>query len=73
MSSKDNDKECVMHSKRDDIEIMINDKADKVAEELFQSHLSRYQIRLETQWKVAISYLIVFIYYHLLYKCCKKN
>ena len=38
-----------MHSKRDNIEIMINDKADKVAEELFQLHLSRYQIGLETQ------------------------
>ena len=28
MSSKDNDGECVIHSKFDNIKIMINDKAD---------------------------------------------
>ena len=28
--SIDNDEECVMHSKSDNIEIMINDKADEV-------------------------------------------
>ena len=32
MSSKDNDEECVMHSKSDKKEIMINDKADKVSQ-----------------------------------------
>ena len=30
----DNDEECVMHSKSDNIEIMINDEADKVIEEI---------------------------------------
>ena len=30
ISSKDNDEERVMHSKSDNIEIMINDKADQV-------------------------------------------
>ena len=39
MSSKDTD---VMHSKSDDKEIMINDKADEVIEELFQLLLSRF-------------------------------
>ena len=34
ISSKDNDEACVTHSKSDNIEIMINDKADKVIEEL---------------------------------------
>ena len=47
MSSKDNDEERVMHSKGDNIEIMINDKADEVNKELFQSLLSWYQIRSE--------------------------
>ena len=37
-----------MHSKNDNIEIMTNDKADEVIDELFESLLSRYQIRLET-------------------------
>ena len=51
MSSKDNDEGRAMHSKSDDIEIMINDKADEVVENLFQSLLYRCQIGL-----------IVFIY-----------
>ena len=33
-----------MHSKSDDIEIMIYDKANEVIKELFKSLLSRYQI-----------------------------
>ena len=37
-----------MHSKSDNIEIMINDKEDEVIKKLFQSILSRYQIGLET-------------------------
>ena len=40
-----------MHSKNDNIEIMMNDKADEVIDELFQSLLSRYQIRLEASMK----------------------
>ena len=45
ISSKDNDEdeESVMHSKRDNIEIMINDKAD----ELFKPLLNRYLNNLE--------------------------
>ena len=35
ISSKDNDGERVMHSKSDNIEIMINDKADEVTEKFF--------------------------------------
>ena len=33
ISFKDNDEECVMHSKSGNIEIMINDKTDEVIEE----------------------------------------
>ena len=51
ISSKDSDEERVMHSKNNNIEIMINDKADEVIEELFQSPFSRYQIGLETSIK----------------------
>ena len=46
MSSNNNDEERVMHSQSDNTEIMISDKADEIIEELFQSLLSRYQIRL---------------------------
>ena len=41
---KDSEKECVMHSKSDNLEIMIHDKADEAMEEVFQPLLSRYQI-----------------------------
>ena len=34
ISSIDNDEECVMHSKSDNIEIMINDEADEVFDSL---------------------------------------
>ena len=34
-SKNDNDKEHVVHSKRDNIEIMINDQADELIETLF--------------------------------------
>ena len=37
MSSKDNDEECVMHSRSYNIELMINDKEDEVIEIFFTS------------------------------------
>ena len=40
-----------MHSKSDNIKIMINDKADEVIEELFQSLLSKYHVGLETSMR----------------------
>ena len=65
MSSKDNDEKHVIHPKSDSIEIMVNNKADEVIEEHFQSLLSKYQmpqLGWKHQWKVGILYLIVFIY-----------
>ena len=41
ISSKDNDEGCVIHSKSDNIEIMINDKVDEVMKLHFLSFLSR--------------------------------
>ena len=37
-----------MHSKSDNIEIMINDEADKVIEQLFDSLKNRYQNNLKS-------------------------
>ena len=34
-SEDDNDEECVIHSKSDNIEIMISDEADRVIKETF--------------------------------------
>ena len=43
VSSIDNDEERVMHSKSDDIQIMINnDEAEEVIKELFDSLKDRY-------------------------------
>ena len=44
ISSKDNDEERVIHSKIDNIDIMINDKADEVLEEIFKSLRNRTKI-----------------------------
>ena len=38
--SKDNDEERKMHSKSDNIEIIVSDKADGVIEKLFKSFLN---------------------------------
>ena len=56
-----------MHSKSDNIKITINDKADKVIEELFQYFLSG--MGWKHQWKVVISYFIVFIFYRNISGC----
>ena len=37
-----------MHSKSDNIKIMINDEADEVIKQLFKSLKNRYQINLES-------------------------
>ena len=43
-----NDEEHVIHSKGDNIEIMITDEADEVIKELFDSLKNRYQNNLES-------------------------
>ena len=48
ISSKDVDEERVMHSKSDNIELMLYDNANEVVNKVFESLLSRYQIDLET-------------------------
>ena len=60
-----------MHSKSDDIEIMIYDKADEVVQERFGSLFSRYQVGLETSTKN--SYFIFDCVNLLHYKCHKTN
>ena len=48
LSSKDTNEEQVMHSKSDNIEVMIYDNTNEVIEKNFELLLSRYQIGLET-------------------------
>ena len=68
ISSIDNDEECVIHSKSDNIEIMINDEADEVIKELFDSLKNRYQNNLESMKGSEF----VFDYVQLLYYKCHK-
>ena len=44
----DNAEEYVMHSKSDNVEIMINDRADEVIKEFFKSLKNKYQSNLES-------------------------
>ena len=64
MPSKDTDEERSSHSKSDKLEIMINDKADEVTEELFESLLSIYQTDLET---TVTGSSLIFDHVNLLY------
>ena len=52
-----------MHSKSDSIEIKINDEADEVIKQLFDSLKNRYQNNLES----VRGSEFVFDYVHLLY------
>ena len=59
-----------MHSKSDNIEIMINDETDEVIKELFDSLKNRYQNNLD----LIKGSDFVFDYVQLLsYKCHKIN
>ena len=48
ISSIDNDEERVMHSKSDNMKMIINDEADEVIKELFDSLKNAYQNNLES-------------------------
>ena len=64
----DNDEERVMRSKSYKIEIMINDEADEVIKELFDSLESSYQNDIESMKGSDF----FFYYVHLLYYKCHK-
>ena len=70
ISSIDNDEERVMHLKSNKIEIMINDKADEVIKNFFDSLKNRYQNNLES---MNVSEFVFTYVYLLNYKCHKTN
>ena len=47
ISSKDSDETRTMHTKSDNIEIMMGNETDKIIEKLFKSLLQKYQDGLE--------------------------
>ena len=50
-SSKDSEEIRAMHSKSDNIEILISNETDEIIEDLFNSILQRYQKGLEESMK----------------------
>ena len=63
ISSIDNEEEHVMHSKSDDIEILINDEANEVIKELFGSLKKRYQnhFGINERWWVCLGLCSIII------------
>ena len=66
-----------MHSKIDNSEIMINNKAEGVIDTLFESILNRYQIGLETSMRISYFifdcvYLLYYEFILLWFKCDKS-
>ena len=51
ISSRDSDEACTMHTKSDNIEIMMDSETDEIIEELFKSLWQRYQEGLEESMK----------------------
>ena len=47
ISSKDSDETRTMHTKSNNVEIMIGSETDKIIEDLFKSFLQKYQERLK--------------------------
>ena len=59
-----------MHLKNDNIEIVINDEADEIIKELFNSPKNKYQKNLESMKGSEFSFdHVCFLYY----KCHKIN
>ena len=70
ISSIVSDEERVIHSKSDNIEIMINDEADEFIKELSHSLKNRYQNNIEL---MRGSEFVFYYVYLLYYKCHKIN
>ena len=65
ISSKNKDEERVMHSKSDNIKVMINHNGDEVVEKRFKLLLNRYQIALEALvWGSDFIFECVHLLYH---------
>ena len=66
--SIDSDEERVMHSKSNNIEVMINDEVDEATNEILHSLKNRYQNNLDSMTDRKF----VFDFVHLLYHKCHK-
>ena len=62
ISSIDSNENRIMHTKSNNIKIMMGNEADEIIEELFESLLEKYEERLEEKMRGGKSSLIVLIY-----------
>ena len=64
ISSKDSRETCTMHTKSDNIEIMMGSERDEIINELFDSVLQKYQQGLKESM-IGSEYSVDLLYYHL--------
>ena len=62
ISSKDTDESRTMYTRSNNIVIMMGNETDKIIEELFESHLQKYQERLVKKLQEVNLSLISLIY-----------
>ena len=60
ISSEDFDETCTMHTKSDNIEIMLGSETEEIVEELLESLLQKYQEGLEEKWDEVNFFLFLF-------------
>ena len=67
ISSKDFDETRTMHTKSNNVEIMIDSETDEIIEELFESFLQKYQEGLEESMRGSefVYYSVDVLYYNL--------
>ena len=68
MSSKDSNETSTMHSKSNNIEILIGSETDEIIEELFDSLLEKYQKGIEESVKEIVFFYSVDLLYYKLHK-----
>ena len=60
MSSKDSNEMCTLHSKSNNLEILMHNETDEFIKETFESHLQKYKKGFEKSMKGSE---FVFVYY----------
>ena len=62
ISSKDSGEIRTMHTKSNKIELMMGNETNEITEELFKSHLQKYEEGLEKKMRGSECFLIVLVY-----------
>ena len=75
ISSKDSDETCNLHTKSNNIEIVMGNETDEIIEKLFGSLLENYHKDLEESFKGSEFNFdsVDLLYYHLQKICLKRG